>query len=110
MRLGSVLVIAGIALYSRASAADCSLVSRTNVVPCAIAASPHVRADAEGVIAARGRRSAADPWFPSNPVIAFSGAHRQSTAADAVNFYGSLSQEIEIAGQRASRRHAADAD
>jgi len=71
-----------------------------------------VVAEAQALEAATGRRVAAAPWFPSNPVAAFSIAQRRGVEgrSDAVNATASLSQEIDVSGQRASRRRAADAD
>jgi outer membrane protein, heavy metal efflux system len=89
----------------------CTLLSRANVASCAIAASPAVLAEREGISAATGRRTAADPWFPSSPSLSFSAGRRTGDVDPAsVKVTASLAQEIEIAGQRASRRRAADAD
>jgi cobalt-zinc-cadmium efflux system outer membrane protein len=90
----------------------CSSVSRENVARCALSASPAVRVEREAVAAASGRRTAAAPWFPSNPVLSFSAAHRAGPEGrvTVVNYYATLSQEVELAGQRAARRRAADAE
>ena len=91
---------------------SCAVVSRANVAACAVGASVVVVAEREGIAAAIGRRTAAAPWFPANPTLALSASRRGATEgnAPAANFSASVAQEIEIAGQRASRRRAADAD
>jgi outer membrane protein, heavy metal efflux system len=98
------------ALYA---GARCAVVSRSNVAACAVGASATVLAEREGIAAASGRRSAASPWFPSNPTLGVSAARRAGGAegqAPAFNYAASLAQEIEVSGQRASRRRAADAE
>lgn len=92
-----------------AAQTNCSgRVSRTNVVPCAIAASALIRAEDAGVRAARGRERTAGALLPSNPTFAFSGARRTTRLVEATNWYGTLSQEVEIAGQRRARMRAAE--
>lgn len=87
-----------------------SKVTRDNVVACAVRASLSVRAQKEAVEAAKGRRTAADPVLPSGPEVAVSAAHRSAVGAGPVlNLYVTLSQEIEIGGQRGARQKAADA-
>jgi len=82
-------------------------ITRANIVPCAAAASLVVRGERQEMEAAEARRLAASSWLPSNPVLAVSGARRQVPGADATNWYATLSQEVEIAGQRGARREAA---
>lgn len=87
-----------------------SKVTRDNVVACAVRASLSVRAQKEAVEAAKGRRTAADPVLPSGPEVAVSAAHRSALGNGPVlNLYVTLSQEIEIGGQRGARQKAADA-
>src|SRR3954468_22803209 len=96
------LALAGVVLPAGADE-PCMLVSRANVAACAISASPAVLAEREGVSAAAGRRTAADPWFPSNPALSFTAGRRTSdTDPDGIKTTASLAQEIEIAGQRSS--------
>lgn len=98
---------------ARRKESGCAVVSRSNVAACAVTASATVLAEREGVAAAKGRRVAAAPWFPSNPTLALTGARRAGGTEDhpgTFNYSASLAQEIEIAGRRASRRRAADAD
>lgn len=97
----------------RGALATCEVVSRSNVAACAVTASASVLAEREGIAAATGRRTAAAPWFPGSPTLAVSGARRAANGegqAAAFNYSATLAQEIEVAGQRASRRRAADAD
>ena len=97
----------------RASADEgCSTLRRDNIVRCAVGSSAAVRVERENVAAAEGRKIAASPWFPSPPVLAASVARRAGTEgrSGTVNYYGTLGQEIEIAGQRPLRRKAAEAD
>ena len=83
-----------------------SLISRQNVVSCALAGSALVRAQRENVAAVQGRQQSVSAWLPSNPTLSFSGDRRTSRQQDATNWYGTLSQELEIAGQRRARRAA----
>jgi cobalt-zinc-cadmium efflux system outer membrane protein len=85
-------------------------VSRANVVECALAASAVMRAEREAVAAARGREKTASSVLPSNPLVQFSGGRRNGPDQSATNWYGTLSQEFEIAGQRRARGHATESD
>lgn len=86
-------------------------ITRANLVPCVLRVSPSVRAERQGVEAVRGRQLAASTWLPSNPTITLSGGRRTGPGGtpEVFNWLGSLSQEVEIAGQRGARRDAADA-
>lgn len=108
-----VLLVSALLPAREARADDCTLVSRSNLAACAVRASARVAGDRQGVKAAEGRRAAAAPWFPSNPLVAVSAARRSANGegqGPTVNWTASLAQEVEIAGQRASRRRAAEAD
>lgn len=84
--------------------------TRDTVVACARANSPTVLADRERVAAAAGDREAARVLLPSNPELSFSAAHRvNDRGEDARNLYGSLSQELELGGQRRKRMEVAAA-
>lgn len=92
---------------------DCSSkITRSNIVRCAVSASLAVKGGHETVVALEGRRTAADHVLPSNPVLSLSGAHRGSNGGEprAFNWSATLSQEIEIAGQRGSRLRTAEAE
>lgn len=84
-------------------------ITRATVVPCALSASLDVRAERAAAVALEGRRTASGVLLPSNPVLALSGGTRSIPTTSATNWYVTLSQEIEIAGQRGSRVRAADA-
>lgn len=85
-------------------------VSRANLVRCAIDASLTSRAERQVGEALHGRRLAASPLLPSNPVVAFSAGARTIPGETATNWYVTLSQEVEIAGQRGARVRVAEAD
>jgi len=95
----------------RADDAACDAkVTRDNVVTCALRASLPVRAQKEAVEAAKGRRTAADPILPAGPAVALSAAHRSTPGIPStLNLAATVSQEIEIGGQRGARQRSADA-
>lgn len=104
------------ASWSTARAApECETkIVRANVVRCAVSASLALQRERQGVEVEEARRLAVSPLLPSNPALALSGARRQgvgsqSAGAEATNWYATLSQEVEIAGQRGARRSAASA-
>lgn len=108
--LVTVMAVLG-AREARAEDAPCRVVTRANVGACAVASSAAVHAEREGIAAAHGRRVAAEPWFPSSPTLSLGASQRHdATGRDALNYHAALSQEIEIAGQRSSRRRAAEAE
>lgn len=90
--------------------ASCSPVTRANIVGCALAASLPSRAERRGAEAIQGRWEAASPIFPSNPVVAVWAAKRFASRGGDYGWYGSISQEIEIAGQRGARRRVLTED
>lgn len=98
---------------SRAVAQEASActatVTRANLVQCALTASLSVKAERQEVEASEARKVSTSPLLPSNPVLALSGGRRTIPSADATNWYATLSQEVEIAGQRGVRRDAAQA-
>ena len=95
-----------------AQEAECArTITRTNIVPCAEAASLAVRSERALLSAGEGRREAVSPLLPANPVLSLSGDRRTNPADDVrYNWYVTLSQELEIAGQRGARRDAVDAE
>ncbi|MBX3188308.1 MAG: TolC family protein [Labilithrix sp.] len=108
-----ILLLSPASARAEGSASGCAVVTRANVASCAVAASASVAAEREGVAAAGGRRAAAAPWFPSNPTLSFRGGRRAADSegrGPVFNYYASLSQEIDVSGQRGSRRSAADAE
>jgi cobalt-zinc-cadmium efflux system outer membrane protein len=94
-----------------ASDGVCSNIERSNVVACALRASLVLERERHGVEVEQGRLRAVSPLLPSNPSLTLSGAHRQTAAGrphdQATNWYATLAQEVELAGQRGARRHAA---
>lgn len=84
-------------------------ITRSSVVPCAVAASLEVRAEQQLMRSLEGRKTASGVLLPSNPLLALSGARRAASPDAATNWYVTLSQELEIAGQRASRVRSAEA-
>lgn len=110
-------VAAAFSLHASTARAEeagaCTSVTRTNVVTCALRASLSSRAEREEIEAIDGRWTAASPILPSNPFVSLSGARRFSTpGVDQVtyNWTASLSQEVEIAGQRGARRRVVGAE
>jgi cobalt-zinc-cadmium efflux system outer membrane protein len=72
-------------------------------------ASLEIKAEQASVRALEGRRTANALLLPSNPVLSFSMGHRRGPTDTAVNWYATLSQEVEVANQRGTRIKAADA-
>jgi outer membrane protein, heavy metal efflux system len=106
----SAIVLARATVADAQSARACIPVTRTNVVACAVAASYALAAETSAKEAAEGRRTAVSPLLPSNPVVSVLGGRRWQGGESGYHWQGSLSQEIEIAGQRGLRRDAAEAD
>lgn len=85
--------------------------TRDNVASCAIRASLGVKAQTEATEAASARVTAAEPILPSLPVLGASAAQRTARGITPVlNWSASLSQEIEVAGQRSARLTSAAAE
>jgi cobalt-zinc-cadmium efflux system outer membrane protein len=85
--------------------------TRDDVIECARRNSPSVLADRELVAGAKGYEREARVVLPENPEIEFSAAYREGPGGQrAANYYGRLTQEVEIAGQRRRRIAAAQAD
>lgn len=90
-------------------AATCSSpIERSSVVPCALRASLAIHAERRQKDALEGRLQAVSPLLPSNPVLSFSAGQRgaSGTQGSATNWYVTLAQELEVAGQRGTRRRA----
>lgn len=99
-----------LSVTAQVAAQSCSgAIARDNVAQCALGASLallHARTETERLEA---RRIAVSPLLPSNPELTFSAARRSTPAQSSTNWYATLSQELEIAGQRSGRRTQADA-
>lgn len=88
---------------------SCAQVDRSTVVRCALATSAEVRASLATERGAEARVQAARPVLPSNPTLSGSVASRQGSTESAINYYVTLSQELEVAGQRGLRIDESDA-
>ncbi|MCA9589535.1 MAG: TolC family protein [Myxococcales bacterium] len=103
-----------LAAWSAPAHADpaCATARRETVVACALAASPFVRAEGHAVEAAEGHVRSTAPWFPSPAVASVALARRAGSEGrtDALNYYATLTQEIEVSGRRASMRREAEAE
>jgi cobalt-zinc-cadmium efflux system outer membrane protein len=84
--------------------------TRANLVACAHERSPALASEAAALRSAEGRREAARPFLPSNPVLSGSLASRTGPDARATNWSLTLAQELEIAGQSGLRVEAAEAE
>lgn len=104
-----VLNVWGVEVEAQERPACAGTITRTMIVPCALAANLHVRAEQINVAALEGRRIASGVFLPSNPVLILSAGQRSIPTDSATNWYATLSQELEIGGQRASRLRAAEA-
>ena len=91
-----------------AEGACTSVVRRADVVPCAVGASLVIRSEVQTGEAIAARRVAVSPLLPSNPVLALTAARRNTDVERATNWSATLSQELEIAGQRGERQRAAE--
>jgi cobalt-zinc-cadmium efflux system outer membrane protein len=98
-------------VWVRAAAAQsCSpTISRDDVVRCVVRASFALERERLEQAALEGKRTAVSPLLPGNPELSLSGAHRSTGEQQAGNWYATLSQEIELAGQRSARRDEAGA-
>ncbi|WP_394839798.1 TolC family protein [Pendulispora rubella] len=104
-----------LAQETRAENVDCrggARLSREHVVRCAVANSMALRAEEKGARAADGRRTAAGVVLPSNPTLGLTlGMPTNPVANEANTLYSAtLSQEVEIAGQRGARIDVAEAE
>jgi len=94
----------------RAEAGEsCRELQRTNVAGCAVAASLALQQEQHALAAQQGRERAESALLPTNPTLSLSAAQRRTSADHATNWYATLSQEVEVAGQRGARRLSAAA-
>ncbi|MBS2012529.1 MAG: TolC family protein [Deltaproteobacteria bacterium] len=98
--------LAGPARSARADTA-CTTVDRTTIARCALAASLATRSEQFALQSYEGRRRAAGVLLPSNPAVALGGGYTidpsVASADRQVLWSVTLSQELEIAGQRGKR-------
>jgi len=88
------------------AAPSCSeQITRATVIPCAIEASLGARSEQLGLVVLDGRRRSAAVLLPSNPALTLTGGLPvdPSTTERTPLWSAALSQEVEIAGQRAAR-------
>lgn len=90
-----------------AEAAACRSVDRSNLVRCATGASLARQAAVAAIAAAEGRAVATEPWFPTAPSLALTGARRTLQDESAWNWSATLGVELGLAGERGARRRAA---
>ncbi len=114
-RIFTCVLLVTIGLVGSAAAQErpaCVVVTRANLATCALMASLPVASERWAHEAAEGRLTAASHWLPSNPSVALSGARRSEvgTGRTVTNWTATLSQELEVAGQRGARRAAAAAE
>ena len=88
---------------------------QAQVVRCAIQHSPEVQRARLEFAALRGRRVTAGTWLPKHPFVSFSADQRQLFGSgpdrpQTFNWYFTISQELEIAGQRGARLRRVDAE
>ena len=91
-----------------ASEPDCATINRANLVACAQAHSPLLDAELASSRAAEGRREAARPFLPTNPMVTGTLGSRTGANMSATNWSVTLAQELELAGQSGVRVDAAD--
>ncbi len=110
----TLLCLGGLAVspdIAQAQDEPCGVIRRNNLAPCVLAASPTVRSERAMGEVVQARRLTAAPWLPSNPVLGLSAGRRSNPAQSPfLNWYATLSQELELGGQRRARIDAADAE
>ncbi|HSI06191.1 MAG TPA: TolC family protein, partial [Myxococcota bacterium] len=103
------LAVVVLPIAGQAEADPCSLgIHRANVAACALRWSPTLQAELATRDAAVGRREAARPFLPANPVVSGSIASRRADIARDTNWAVSIGQQIEVGGQRGLRIAAAE--
>ena len=112
-----IALIALALIVPRTAAAEeaprCAIISRANLVACALAASRAVLRERGELEVRDARVTTASPLLPSNPTLSGSMARRGASAPGteaALNWTLTLSQELELAGQRGARMRAAESD
>lgn len=122
LRLGVVLLAVAAAPARSAVAqpgacASAGPLDAAAAVRCALAGSPEVRLARQELAVLAGKRRSAGVLLPSHPVVTASVADRrlfpgapQASQAPVVNWYVTLAQELEIAGQRGARLAETEAE
>ncbi len=92
----------------------CATVNRGNIVRCAIAANLTFKSERLGLESFEGRRRAAGIILPSNPSVSLGAAYTIDPSVQAADRQGlwsaTLSQELEIGGQRGKRLEVVSAE
>jgi len=111
------LAVAIISLFScsavTAQGACGEPITQRQVVRCALDQSPEVQRARLELRALAGRRATAGIWLPSLPGVSFQSdqrTHFDGQPGSTFNWYVTLSQEVEIAGQRGARLKEVDAE
>lgn len=88
------------------------VINRSNVVQCALRTSFSVRAEEHGLRGVEARRRTSSVLLPSNPSLSVTGAYPVERSIDQrpLLWSATLSQELEIAGQRGARLRATSAE
>lgn len=99
---------------AHASGPECVHLNRSNIVSCALSRSLTVRAEEFGLEGVDGRKRAASVLLPSNPAIGLGVGYTVDPSLRPsdreVVWSASVSQELEIAGQRGRRMELASAE
>lgn len=109
----AVALLTWVATSAARAAPHCTeLVDRTNVVSCALHASLSVRAEEHGLQSVEARGKTASVLLPSNPTLSVTGAYPVEPALDRrpMLWSATLSQELQIGGQRGARLRMASAE
>ena len=104
-----------LALGEMASAATCAgPLDAAAVVRCALGQSPDIQIARQELRALAGQHVTVETRLPANPVLSVSGAVRRAPVAEGgrsyLNWYLTLSQEVEVAGQREGRVAVAEGE
>ncbi len=105
-------LVAALLVATRAQAeVPCAKISSTNLVRCVLAHNPSLKTQSHERRAATARKEAARTLLPAMPELALSLSRRVASVSDrsALNWSATLSQELELGGQRGARLRAAAA-
>lgn len=111
--VGALVLLGAVTPSSAAEAPACEgRVGRGAVVRCALRTSPALDAEKRSLDAIDGRRQTASLLLPSNPTLSVTAGRRSGSTIepDSIVWSATLSQELEIAGQRGARLGVVDAE
>lgn len=106
-RLSAFLIVA-FSLSTRAEEPCTEVLTRKNLVSCGLGNSPTLAVELATARGSSARREAARPFLPSNPTLGAQLGSRVGPDARATNWYLTLAQELEVAGQSWLRVEVAD--